>query len=144
MSLSGDKDAILGYCDVFNKNQQTSRNCLRHKYCHAGEVVDKQGDRMVFAWGEETVDNLWNRDRSLNGGERCTGRLSQYWLVKSNKMPELCLDLTDRHQHDYILMLIIIILYVLDMMTSSNGNVFRVTGHLCGKFTGHRWIPRAN
>ena len=21
-------------------------------------------------------------------------------------------------------------------------NVFRVTGHLCGEFTGHRWIPR--
>ena len=24
---------------------------------------------------------------------------------------------------------------------SSNGNMFRVTGHLCGEFTGHRWIP---
>ena len=21
-------------------------------------------------------------------------------------------------------------------------NIFRITGHLCGKFTGHRWIPR--
>ena len=30
------------------------------------------------------------------------------------------------------------------MMTSSNGNIFRVTGHLCGEFTGHRWIPRTN
>ena len=28
------------------------------------------------------------------------------------------------------------------MMTSSNGNVFRVTGHLCGESTGPRWIPR--
>ena len=28
------------------------------------------------------------------------------------------------------------------MITSSNGNIFRVTGHLCGEFTGHRWIPR--
>ena len=28
------------------------------------------------------------------------------------------------------------------MMTSSNGNLFRVTGHLCGEFTGHWWIPR--
>ena len=27
------------------------------------------------------------------------------------------------------------------MMTSSNGNIFRVTGHLCGEFTGQRWIP---
>ena len=28
------------------------------------------------------------------------------------------------------------------IMTSSNGNIFRVTGVLCGEFTGHRWIPR--
>ena len=28
------------------------------------------------------------------------------------------------------------------MMTSSNGNIFRVTGHLCGEFTGPRWITR--
>ena len=28
------------------------------------------------------------------------------------------------------------------MMTSSNGNIFRVSGPLCGEFTGHRWIPR--
>ena len=27
------------------------------------------------------------------------------------------------------------------MMTSSNGNIFRVTSHLCGEFTGSRWIP---
>ena len=27
------------------------------------------------------------------------------------------------------------------MMTSSTGNVFRVTGPLCGEFTGHQWIP---
>ena len=28
------------------------------------------------------------------------------------------------------------------MMTSANGNAFRVTGHFCGEFTGLRWIPR--
>ena len=27
------------------------------------------------------------------------------------------------------------------MKTSSNGNLFRVTGPLWGEFTGHRWIP---
>ena len=27
------------------------------------------------------------------------------------------------------------------MMTSSNGNLFRVIGHLCGEITGLRWIP---
>ena len=31
---------------------------------------------------------------------------------------------------------------VFNMMTSSNGNIFRVTGHLCGEFTGDWWIPR--
>ena len=30
----------------------------------------------------------------------------------------------------------------LTMMTSSNGIIFRVTGHLCGEFTDHWWIPR--
>ena len=28
-----------------------------------------------------------------------------------------------------------------DVMTSSNGNIFRVIGPLCGEFTGHRWTP---
>ena len=27
------------------------------------------------------------------------------------------------------------------MMTSSNGNIFRITGPFCGEFTGHRRIP---
>ena len=30
---------------------------------------------------------------------------------------------------------------VFHMITSSNGNIFRVAGPLCGEFTGHRWIP---
>ena len=37
---------------------------------------------------------------------------------------------------------IVISFAVLYMMTSSNGNIFRVTGSLCEKFTGPRWIPR--
>ena len=27
------------------------------------------------------------------------------------------------------------------VITSSNGNIFRVTGPLCGEFNGHWWIP---
>ena len=30
----------------------------------------------------------------------------------------------------------------INMMTSSNGKIFRVTGPFCGEFTGHQWIPR--
>ena len=33
---------------------------------------------------------------------------------------------------------------IFPIMTSSNGNIFRVTGPLCGEFTGHRWIPCTN
>ena len=28
------------------------------------------------------------------------------------------------------------------MRTSSSGNIVSVTGHLCGEFTGRRWLPR--
>ena len=31
--------------------------------------------------------------------------------------------------------------HVISMMTSSNGNIFRVTGHLCGEFTGPGEFP---
>ena len=30
---------------------------------------------------------------------------------------------------------------IFGMMTSSSGNIFRVTGPLWGEFTDHRWIP---
>ena len=33
---------------------------------------------------------------------------------------------------------------ILRMKTSSNGNIFRITGSLCGEFTTHRWIPLTN
>ena len=32
--------------------------------------------------------------------------------------------------------------YMYYTMTSPNENIFRVTDHLCGEFTGHRWILR--
>ena len=31
--------------------------------------------------------------------------------------------------------------FIHTMITSSNGNIFRATGPLCGEFTGDRWIP---
>ena len=33
-------------------------------------------------------------------------------------------------------------IYYILMMTSSNGNIFRVTDPMCGEFIGQRWIPR--
>ena len=37
---------------------------------------------------------------------------------------------------------IVNVIFIVNMMTSSNGNNFRVTGHLCGEFIGPWWIPR--
>ena len=55
-------------------------------------------------------------------------KLSQHWCwtneyahIKINTCTHLCM----RHF----------------MMTSSNENIVRVTGHLCREFTGHPWIP---
>ena len=45
------------------------------------------------------------------------------------------------HTYTILLYRVYIILCML-MMTSSNGNIFRVTGHLWGEFIGPRWIPR--
>ena len=35
-----------------------------------------------------------------------------------------------------------VVSFVCCMLTSSNGNIFLVTGHLCGEFTSDRWLPR--
>ena len=40
-----------------------------------------------------------------------------------------------------VLLLDLCFILICLMMTSSNGSIFRVTGHLWGEFTSHRWIP---
>ena len=53
--------------------------------------------------------------------------------------------LTEKHYHhraNIQMNVPMALLLTYRMMTSSNGNVFRVTGHLCEEFTGPRWIPR--
>ena len=42
---------------------------------------------------------------------------------------------------DIIVLIVGPYVYWFYMMMSSNGNIFRVTGPLCGEFTGHRCIP---
>ena len=38
-------------------------------------------------------------------------------------------------------MRVVVSITIVNMMTSSNGNIFRVTGHLCGEFTGPGEFP---
>ena len=47
--------------------------------------------------------------------------------------------LTEKGWNEPLILCTFLLTY--SMMTSSNGNIFRVTGHLCGEFTDHRWIP---
>ena len=65
------------------------------------------------------------------------GELAKWWLVCKRT------TVKDIHYSSYKPALgPVLAHHWLAMMTSSNGNIFRVTGHLCGEFTGHRWIPR--
>ena len=57
-------------------------------------------------------------------------------LIYSYKMghPHASLSTMITSLHEKIFTLL-----TLYMMTSSNGNIFRVTGPLCGEVTGYRW-----
>ena len=74
-----------------------------------------------------TNPSIWSM---VTGLVSPTHYLNQYWLIISEVLwhsPEGSFTWSAR--------------YVF-MMTSSNGNILRATGHLCGEFTGGRWIPR--
>ena len=64
---------------------------------------------------------------------RCFNLYTSDWLTMINPLRILRIYL--RHPQKQCSM------NTLFMMTSSNGNISRVTGHLCGEYTGHRWIP---
>ena len=44
--------------------------------------------------------------------------------------------------HHWFITAAVLIPPIYNMMTSSNGNIFRFTAHLCGKFTGPQRNPR--
>ena len=59
-------------------------------------------------------------------------------LTYNNFTNQCYIDKLLNESDNYIVLLILTEL----MMTSSKGNIFRVTGHVCGEFTGPRRIPR--
>ena len=70
----------------------------------------------------------WSREKQISHaiyiGWECDTAIHRPWAILRYFV------MVSRPFHNYI------------MMTSSNGNIFRVTGLLCVEFTGHRWIPR--
>ena len=77
--------------------------------------------------------------------------LSVTWLEEISsfnmRVIPLCICAPKKHQGvkwirgHYILQRCVPFICITTLMTSSNENIFRVTGPLCGEFTGHRWIP---
>ena len=68
---------------------------------------------------------------------------SYHWKIPVSLISRFTFVIIHRTDSEQLWIHIITALYSeRNMMTSSNGNIFRVTGPLCGEFTGLRWIPR--
>ena len=75
-----------------------------------------------YLWNDYCVVLIWSMN-SLMSSDVHIGQVSEHtnsrWAIESS-----------------------LLIYITPfMMTSLNGNSLRVTGPLCGEFTGHRWIP---
>ena len=88
-------------------------------------INNKENTKALSYWsfGGKPTGNRWI---SFTKGQQC----GQHFHVMTSSLPfttiwACCLLMYDEDR----------------MMTSSNGNIFRVTGPLWGEFTGDRWIP---
>ena len=94
---------------------------------------NKWWSKQSWGWWFETLScSLW-RHCDIFQHMRLT--LSEWCIPHEEKLlPEF---LRDVGYKNHVLGKWVIMI----MMTSSNGNIFRVAGPLCREFTGHRWIP---
>ena len=96
--------------------------------CHI--VTINASDRLIGVFDDFFVVSL-NKFAThiwFSGDLRCihTNHTSLYWTDHNAKQSELAQYWLQRS---------------IFMMMSSNENIFRVTGLLCGEFTGPQWIP---
>ena len=91
-------------------------------YPHKGQWRGAMMFSLICAWRNDWVNNREAGDLRCHRALWCHSNgqaWGWYWPINRH-----CVD------------------FHFAMMTSSIGNIFRVTGHLCGEFTGLRWIPR--
>ena len=88
--------------------------------------IRRSQDRLIFMMEISIPGKMVFRFRRRLGG---------FWFLPG---PSVCLLVTGMCRQVITNGTIVIV----NMMTSSDGNIFRVTGPLCGEFTGHRRIPR--
>ena len=90
-------------------------HCLLNRFFQAQIKENIKVPRHAHLYGEFTSDRCIFCTKSLQRG-KCFHLMTSSWIV---------------YYHPS----------VNDMTTSSNGNIFRVTGPLWEECTGHRWIP---
>ena len=83
--------------------------------------------------------NIWRASQLSSRGISFSRMLTAY--VVYQRYGDVIVFLNINHTADMPLWTCPQRIYKLTMMTSSNGSIFRVTGPLCGEFTGPRWIP---
>ena len=108
--------------------------CLRQDYehvpCHAIDDIrqSKNVINHVELWWhwhatKESTCQSWMQNVNTSA------RHVNFWLRKLSTREAQLYHFGDETMSHYV------------MMTSSNRNIFRVIGYLCGEFTGDRWIP---
>ena len=69
---------------------------------------------------------------------------SDFWMFNANRCPvHITVSYINNHFHCKLTILPHLKCFAFLMMTSSNGNIFRVTGPLCGEFTAQRPVMRS-
>ena len=88
---------------------------------------------------------MWMQlQHSMNGADILTHKL--FWVESRLRCKIFLSKQYDFHRMYVSSVLVafksdLVSLIIEHMMTSSNGNIFRVTGPWCWEFIGHRWIP---
>ena len=105
--------------------------------------------KVIFNWDTENITKMTKISVPIGNKPLKFMWKHRYWtlilyilsiqaMVSSYK----CIQLDSKLSAQYWIVTHIHVCTMHDgMMTSSNGNTFRVTGPLCGEFTDHRWIP---
>ena len=104
---------------------------------------------MLYTTASKHLQKVWNRPY-VHSVKKSSLFSSIFWQCKQGIIYGIYFQLLSTMSFNaphpfherFMSSLLKIYCFRYDMMTSSNGNIFRVTGNLCGECTGHRWIPR--
>ena len=118
--------------NYFEEGPNTSDLQVNYSYCNkttgyqcSSSSNSHQGNMLYFLINWQTRPKFWH----YNDCEFHAFWYYEHHVWKKNVPQAVC-------------EVVAAMIQLLIMMTTSNGNIFCVTGHLCGEFTGPRWIPR--